>query len=154
MNKLPAAKRAQILHLLVEGSSMRSVARIADVSINTVFKLQADAGRACAAFHHETVAPGGRRRGQSMTTPRRAALAKVAEGMADDLQLANLLHLAAFGLMEDCGDETDVSATIAGLRRLTAGMEERGRQVDRLLKGRRPRKPASDRGKPALRVVT
>jgi IS1 family transposase len=55
MNKLPAAKRAQILHLLVEGSSMRSVARVADVSINTVFKLQADAGRACAAFHHETV---------------------------------------------------------------------------------------------------
>jgi hypothetical protein len=31
MNKLPAAKRAQILHLQVEGSSMRAVARIADV---------------------------------------------------------------------------------------------------------------------------
>jgi IS1 family transposase len=55
MNKLPATKRAQILHLLVEGSSMRSVARVADVSINTVFKLQADAGKACAAFHHEMV---------------------------------------------------------------------------------------------------
>src|SRR3954447_9674585 len=55
MNKLPAAKRAQILHLLVERSSMRSVARVADVSINTVFKLQADAGRACAAFHDEIV---------------------------------------------------------------------------------------------------
>jgi IS1 family transposase len=55
MNKLPSTKRAQILHLLVEGSSMRSVARVADVSLNTVFKLQADAGRACAAFHHETV---------------------------------------------------------------------------------------------------
>lgn len=55
MNKLPAAKRAQILHLLVEGSSMRSVARVADVSINTVFKLQADAGKACAAFHDEMV---------------------------------------------------------------------------------------------------
>lgn len=55
MNKLPAAKRAQILHLLVEGSSMRSVARVADVSINTVFKLHADAGKACAAFHHEMV---------------------------------------------------------------------------------------------------
>jgi len=55
MNKLPAATRAQILHLLVEGSSMRSVAQVADVSINTVFKLHADAGKACAAFHHEMV---------------------------------------------------------------------------------------------------
>ncbi len=55
MNKLPAAKRAQILHLLVEGSSMRAAARVADVSINTVFKLAADAGRACAAFHDEHV---------------------------------------------------------------------------------------------------
>ena len=34
---------------------MRSVARVADVSINTVFKLQADAGVACAAFHDEMV---------------------------------------------------------------------------------------------------
>jgi IS1 family transposase len=55
MNRLPAAKRAQILDLLVEGSSMRSVSRVADVSINTVFKLTADAGVACAAFHDEMV---------------------------------------------------------------------------------------------------
>jgi IS1 family transposase len=55
MNKLPAEKRAQALHLLVEGASMRSVARVADVALNTVFKLQADAGRACAAFHDEMV---------------------------------------------------------------------------------------------------
>ena len=35
MNKLPVAKRAQILSLLCEGTSMRAVSRLADVSINT-----------------------------------------------------------------------------------------------------------------------
>ncbi len=34
---------------------MRSVSRVADVSINTVSKLLVDAGRACAAFHDEKV---------------------------------------------------------------------------------------------------
>jgi len=34
---------------------MRSVSRIADVSINTVTKLLVDAGEACAIFHDETV---------------------------------------------------------------------------------------------------
>ena len=51
VNQLPTAKRATILHLLVEGSSMRATARIAGVSINTVTKLLVDAGMACAAFH-------------------------------------------------------------------------------------------------------
>jgi IS1 family transposase len=55
MNKLSIAKRAQILSMLVEGSSMRSVSRVADVSINTVAKLLADAGEACAVFHDEAV---------------------------------------------------------------------------------------------------
>ncbi len=55
MNKLTVAKRAKILSLLVEGSSMRSVSRVEDVSINTVAKLLADAGEACAAFHDEAV---------------------------------------------------------------------------------------------------
>jgi IS1 family transposase len=55
MNRLPLAKRVQILSVLVEGSSMRSVSRVADVSINTVAKLLADAGEACAAYHHEHV---------------------------------------------------------------------------------------------------
>jgi hypothetical protein len=36
MNRLPVAKRVQILSLLCEGSSMRSVSRLVDVSINTV----------------------------------------------------------------------------------------------------------------------
>ena len=48
MNKLPLAKRVQILSMLCEGSSMRSICRVADVSINTVTKLLVDAGEACA----------------------------------------------------------------------------------------------------------
>jgi len=55
MNKLPIAKRAQILAMLCEGSSLRSISRVVDVSINTVSKLLVDAGTACAAFHDETV---------------------------------------------------------------------------------------------------
>ena len=34
---------------------MRSISRVADVSINTVSKLLADAGKACAAFHDAQV---------------------------------------------------------------------------------------------------
>lgn len=55
MNKLSVAKRVQILSLLCEGSSMRAVSRLADVSINTVSKLLVDAGRICAEFHDEMV---------------------------------------------------------------------------------------------------
>jgi hypothetical protein len=36
MNKLPLTKRVQILTMLCEGSSMRSISRVADVSINIV----------------------------------------------------------------------------------------------------------------------
>lgn len=55
MNKLPLKTRVQILSMLVEGSSMRSISRITGVSINTVTKLLVDAGEACAAYHDETV---------------------------------------------------------------------------------------------------
>lgn len=55
MNKLPINKRVQILNMLCEGSSMRSISRIADVSINTVTKLLVDAGEACNAYHNEHV---------------------------------------------------------------------------------------------------
>lgn len=55
MNKLPPEKRVQILTMLVEGSSLRSISRVCDVSINTVTKLLVDAGRVCAAFHDEKV---------------------------------------------------------------------------------------------------
>jgi IS1 family transposase len=55
MNKLPQQTRVQILQMLCEGSSMRSVSRVTGVSINTVSKLLIDAGLACAAFHDKTV---------------------------------------------------------------------------------------------------
>ena len=55
MNKLPVAQRAQILSMLCEGASMRSVSRLADVSFNTVAKLLQDAGRFCAGYHDANV---------------------------------------------------------------------------------------------------
>jgi hypothetical protein len=55
MNKLPIAIRAQILSMLCEGSSMRSISRVCDVSINSVSKLLEDAGDVCAVFHDEHV---------------------------------------------------------------------------------------------------
>lgn len=55
MNKLPTSKRVQILSMLCEGSSMRSISRVCDVSINTVTKILEDAGKVCMAFHDEAV---------------------------------------------------------------------------------------------------
>ena len=55
MNRLSTAKRIQILQLLVEGTTLRSAARIAGVKVDTVIRLQKEAGRACLAFHNRTV---------------------------------------------------------------------------------------------------
>jgi IS1 family transposase len=55
MNKLPLAKRAQILTLLCEGSSMRSIERIVGCSINTVDKLLRAVGEVALAYHDENV---------------------------------------------------------------------------------------------------
>jgi IS1 family transposase len=55
MNKLSLAKRAQILMLLCEGMSMRSIERIVGCSINTVDKLLHDAGEVALASHDEHV---------------------------------------------------------------------------------------------------
>ena len=55
MNRLPKDKRIQILNMLVEGSSMRSVSRVAGVSINTVTKLLVDAGTTCERLHDALV---------------------------------------------------------------------------------------------------
>ncbi len=55
MNKLPAEKRAQIIHLLVEGNSLRATARLADVSFNTTAKLFVDAARACLDYQNKTL---------------------------------------------------------------------------------------------------
>src|SRR5262245_9440049 len=54
-NKLPLETRVKILSMLCEGTSMRAVSRLADVSINTVSKLLEDAGEACLVMHDEKV---------------------------------------------------------------------------------------------------
>jgi len=54
-NKLNTAERAQILNMLVEGRSMRSISRGCDVSFNTIAKLLEDAGEFCARFHDANV---------------------------------------------------------------------------------------------------
>ena len=50
MNRLPIEKRVQIVNLLVEGMSMRSISRVAGVSINTVTKMLEDVGAACCEY--------------------------------------------------------------------------------------------------------
>lgn len=55
MRKLALKTRVQILNLLCEGMSMRAVARVADVSFNSVAKLLIDAGAECAEMHDELV---------------------------------------------------------------------------------------------------
>lgn len=55
MNRLPFEKRRQILHLMVEGGSVRGIARVVDVSPVTVLRYLALAGSACAAFHDVNV---------------------------------------------------------------------------------------------------
>lgn len=55
MNKLDAATRAKILHLLCEGQSIRAITRLTKASKNTVIKLLVDAGKACMAFHDANV---------------------------------------------------------------------------------------------------
>jgi IS1 family transposase len=53
MNRLSIEKRAQIISLLTEGTSLRATSRIIGCSINTVTKLLLDVGEACAAYQDE-----------------------------------------------------------------------------------------------------
>jgi IS1 family transposase len=55
MNKLSTERRAQIVSALVEGASINSVCRMTGVSNNTVLKLLADLGKACAAYQDRTL---------------------------------------------------------------------------------------------------
>jgi IS1 family transposase len=84
-------KRVQILSMLCEGSSMRSISRVCDVSINTVAKLLEDAGKVCMTFHHENVTGVRSKRVQmdeiwSFTAAKQknvAAMKKPVEGAGD-----------------------------------------------------------------------
>ena len=51
MNKLPLSKRVAVVSALVEGNSLRSTCRMTGVAMNTVLKLLADLGEACALYH-------------------------------------------------------------------------------------------------------
>ncbi|MBI2716930.1 MAG: IS1 family transposase [Rhizobiales bacterium] len=55
MNKLPSAKRAQILQMMVEGVSIRAISRMTGASKNTIVKLLADAGQACAEYQDKNL---------------------------------------------------------------------------------------------------
>lgn len=55
MNRMPLAKRAQIVGFLVEDMSLRAASRPADCSINTVTKLLVDVGTACAEYQHNAL---------------------------------------------------------------------------------------------------
>ncbi len=55
MNRLSTERRAALLSLLVEGNSLRSASRIADVSINTVSKLLVEVGAACSSYQNKAI---------------------------------------------------------------------------------------------------
>ncbi|MBI1775421.1 MAG: IS1 family transposase [Proteobacteria bacterium] len=55
MNKLPTSQRAQILGMMVEDMSIRAIVRLTGASKNTIVKLLADAGRACAEYQNEVL---------------------------------------------------------------------------------------------------
>lgn len=55
MNRLPFEKRRQIIHLMVEGNSVRGIARLVDVSPVTVLRYLELAGAACMAHHDKAV---------------------------------------------------------------------------------------------------
>lgn len=50
MNKLTKDRRAQVVAALVEGNSIRATVRMTGVAKNTIVKLLADVGRACAEY--------------------------------------------------------------------------------------------------------
>lgn len=50
MNRLDNKRRAQVVAALVEGNSVRATVRMTGVAKNTIVKLLADLGAACAAY--------------------------------------------------------------------------------------------------------
>lgn len=55
MNRLNTARRTQIVAALVEGNGINSISRQAQVSKNTVLKLLADLGEACAQYQDDAL---------------------------------------------------------------------------------------------------
>src|SRR5712692_8807020 len=50
MNQLSRVRRAEVIHCLVEGNSIRATVRITGVAKNTIVKLLAEIGTACAEY--------------------------------------------------------------------------------------------------------
>jgi IS1 family transposase len=55
MNRLDIAAQAKVISCLVEGCSVRATVRMTGVALNTIAKLLADLGCACAAYHNQHV---------------------------------------------------------------------------------------------------
>jgi IS1 family transposase len=55
MNRLDAATQARVINCLIEGCSIRATVRMTGAAKNTVVKLLADIGCACAGYHNRTV---------------------------------------------------------------------------------------------------
>lgn len=54
MNRITTEKRVQVISALVEGNSLRSIVRMTGVAMNTILKLLADVGKACAEYQSKT----------------------------------------------------------------------------------------------------
>lgn len=55
MNKLPEAKRVQIISCLLEGMAVRATSRVTGASKGAILRLIAEVGPACERFHHRLV---------------------------------------------------------------------------------------------------
>lgn len=53
MNKLPTETRIRILGMMVEGMSLRAIARLTGASKNTIVKFLREAGEACLRYQDE-----------------------------------------------------------------------------------------------------
>ena len=91
MNKLTTSKRAEVINMLVEGASLRSISRVSGASINTISKLLVETGKACMDFHDQCVRGVRARRVQvdeiwqfCYAKQKNVARAKAAPGYAGD----------------------------------------------------------------------
>lgn len=55
MNKLPLARRTQVIACLVEGNSIRSTERMTDTHRDTIMRLMVQVGDGCAKLMDETM---------------------------------------------------------------------------------------------------
>lgn len=53
MNRLPIERRAQIIHALVEGNSIRSTERMTNVHRDTIMRLLVEVGKGCETILDE-----------------------------------------------------------------------------------------------------